>query len=213
VTEAAAAIRVMVADDHAIVRIGLVSLIESEAGLAVVAEAEDGRQALDLFRAQRPDVTIMDIRMPGMDGVSAARSILEIEPAAAIIILTSFEGDEDVFRALEAGARGYLLKRDALGDDMLQAIRVVHGGQRFIPAEVARVLADRVGLAKLSGREVEVLRLVARGMSNREIAEQLTITEGTAKIHIGHILAKLGAGDRTEAVTLALRRGIISLES
>jgi DNA-binding NarL/FixJ family response regulator len=205
-------IRVMVADDHAIVRIGLVALIESEAGFEVVAEAEDGAQAIELFRTHRPDVTIMDIRMPGTDGVAAARSILEIEPGAAVIVLTSFGGDEDVFRALEAGVRGYLLKRDALGDDMLQAIRHVHEGHRFIPAEVARVLADRVGLAKLSAREVEVLRLAALGKSNREIAEQLTITEGTAKIHIGHILSKLGAGDRTEAVTLALRRGIISLE-
>lgn len=209
--ERGAQIRVLVVDDHEIVRIGLVALIESEPDFRVVAEADGGRHAVELYKEHKPDVTVMDLRMPDMDGVTAAQGILQIAPEAGIIMLTSYDGDDNVYRALEAGVRGYLLKRQAIGKDMLTAIRKVHAGQRFIPAEVATVLADHVHLPKLSSREIEVLRLVAAGKANKLIADELAISEGTVKIHLARIMDKLGVKQRTEAVTVALKRGIIEL--
>ena len=205
-------IRILVADDHAVVRMGLVSLIHSEPDLEVVGEAEDGRQAVDLFRQLRPDILLADLRMPEMDGVAMTQAICREAPEARVVILSSYDGDEEIYRVLEAGARGYLLKKDSLGDDMLKAIRSVHGGHHYIPPAVAAVLAQRMHRSELTPRELEVLRAIADGLSNKRIAGRLTITEGTVKIHVTNILGKLGVSDRTEAVTAAIRRGILRLE-
>jgi two-component system, NarL family, response regulator len=207
-----AKVRVLVADDHAVVRMGLVSLIHSEPGLEVVGEAEDGRQALEMFRQLRPDLLLADLRMPVMDGVAMTQALCREWPAARVIILSSYEGDEEIYRALEAGARGYLLKRDTLGDEMLRAIHAVHGGQHYIPPTVAATLAERLHRSGLTPRELEVLKAIANGMSNKRIADLLAIAEGTVKIHVTNILGKLGVSDRTEAVTAAIRRGILRLE-
>lgn len=205
-------IRILVADDHAVVRMGLVSLIHSEPDLEVVGEAEDGRQALEMFRAMRPDVVLADLRMPEMDGVAMTQAMCRESPATRVIILSSYEGDEEIYRALEAGARGYLLKKDSLGDDVLKAIHAVHGGQRYIPSPVAATLAERMHRSELTPRELDVLKAVATGMSNKRVADRLAITEGTVKIHVTNILSKLAVSDRTEAVTAAIRRGILRLE-
>jgi two-component system NarL family response regulator len=205
-------IRIVVADDHAVVRMGLVALINSEPDLRVVGEAEDGREALELFHRLHPDVLLVDVRMPGMDGVAATRAVCQESPSARVIILSSYDGDEEIYRALEAGARGYLLKKDSLGEDMLKAIRTVHGGHHFIPPAVAAILAERMHRSELTPRELEVLKAIAEGMSNKRIAGRLDISEGTVKIHVTNILSKLGVSDRTEAATSAIRRGILRLE-
>jgi two-component system NarL family response regulator len=205
-------IRIVVADDHAVVRMGLVALINSEPDLRVVGEAEDGREALELFHRLHPDVLLVDVRMPGMDGVAATRAVCQESPSARVIILSSYDGDEEIYRALEAGARGYLLKKDTLGEDMLKAIRTVHGGHHFIPPAVAAILAERMHRSELTPRELEVLKAIAEGMSNKRIAGRLDISEGTVKIHVTNILSKLGVSDRTEAATSAIRRGILRLE-
>jgi two-component system, NarL family, response regulator len=206
------AIRILVADDHAVVRMGLVSLIHSEPDLEVVGEAEDGRQALELCQATHPDIVVADLRMPVMDGVAMIQALAQQEPSARVIILSSYEGDEEIYRALEAGARAYLLKKDSLGDDVLKAIHAVHAGQRYIPPPVAATLAERMHRSELTPRELDVLKAVAGGMSNKRIADRLAITEGTVKIHVTNILSKLAVADRTEAVTAAIRRGILRLE-
>jgi DNA-binding NarL/FixJ family response regulator len=205
-------IRILVADDHAVVRMGLVALIHSEPDLEVVGEADDGRQAVELFRRLRPDILLADLRMPDMDGVSMTQAVCRDSPSARVIILSSYEGDEEIYRALEAGARGYLLKKDSLGDDMLKAIRSVHGGQHYIPPAVAAILAERMHRSELTPRELDVLKAIANGMSNKRIADRLDITEGTVKIHVTNILSKLGVSVRTEAVTAAIRRGILRIE-
>ena len=205
-------IRIVVADDHAVVRMGLVALINSEPDLRVVGEAEDGREALELFHSLHPDVLLVDVRMPGMDGVAATRAVCRESPAARVIILSSYDGDEEIYRARQAGARGYLLKKDSLGEDMLKAIRTVHAGQHFIPPAVAAILAQRMHRSELTPRELEVLKAIAEGMSNKRIAGRLDISEGTVKIHVTNILSKLGVSDRTEAATSAIRRGILRLE-
>jgi two-component system NarL family response regulator len=205
-------IRVLVADDHAVVRMGLVSLIQSEPDLEVAGEAEDGRQALARFRELRPDVVLADLRMPDLDGVAMTQALTREDPSARVIIFSSYEGDEEIYRALEAGARGYLLKRDSQGEDLIRAIRTVHAGKRYIPEAVAATLAERVHLSELTARELEVLRAVADGLSNKRIAERLAIAEGTVKIHVTNIIGKLGVSDRTEAVTAAIRRGILRLD-
>jgi DNA-binding NarL/FixJ family response regulator len=200
----------MVVDDHHIVRSGLTALIVSEADMAVVAEATNGQEAIDLFRQHKPDVTLMDLRLPQVGGVQAITTIRKEFPGARIIVLTTYDGDEDIYRALQAGASGYLLK-GMLAEELLEAIRAVHSGLRRIPAAVAQRLAERMSGAELTTREVDVLRLIVSGKSNKEIAAGLCISEATVKTHITNILGKLGANDRTQAATIALQRGIIHL--
>jgi DNA-binding NarL/FixJ family response regulator len=204
-------IRVLVADDHPVVRNGLAGVIAQQPELALVAEAADGRQALERFREHLPDVVLMDLRMPDMDGVSAIKAIRAEFPDARILALTTYEGDVDIHRALEAGARGYLIK-DMLLTDVLGAIRAVHRGERVIPAAVAAKLAVFTPRIDLTTREVEVLELVAKGLSNRDVAGIIGRTDETVKVHLKNIFSKLGVADRTEAVTLALSRGILHLD-
>src|SRR5262249_45096316 len=204
-------IKVLVVDDHFVVRMGVTTLINTQSDMAVVAEGASGQQALELFRAHQPDVTLMDLRMPGMGGVEAISAIRAEYPEARIIVLTTYDGDEDIYRAFQAGARAYLLK-DMHHDEMLGAIRAVHQGQRFIPPAIANRLSDRMARSELTSREMEVLRLIVKGMSNKEIAQALSIAEGTVKIHVNNVLGKLGVNDRTKAATTALQRGIVHLE-
>ncbi|HWQ31465.1 MAG TPA: response regulator transcription factor [Blastocatellia bacterium] len=210
-TDSSQTISVLVVDDHQIVRQGLVALINSEPGLKVVAEAADGQQAVELFRQHRPDVTLMDLRLPGMGGVEATRTIRREFATARIIVLTTYDGDEDIYRALQAGAQGYLLKGMSF-DELLAAIRTVHAGARRIPAPVAERLAERMAGQELTGRELQVLELIVKGRSNREISAELSISEATVKSHINSLLGKLGVSDRTQAATSALQRGIIHLD-
>jgi DNA-binding NarL/FixJ family response regulator len=197
-------------DDHPIVRKGIASLLANESDLQLVAEAASGREALELYRALLPDVTLMDLKLPDLDGVSATRTIREEYPHARVIALTSYDGDQDIYRALEAGARGYLLK-EMVHSDLLRAIRVVHSGKRLIPPEVAERLTEYFPQIVLTEREVQVLSFVARGMANKDIAHRLGTASGTVKMHVQNILSKLGAADRTHAVTIALERGILHL--
>jgi two-component system NarL family response regulator len=185
-------IRIMVVDDHFVVRMGLTATINVEADMVVVAEAEDGPQAIEKFRQHSPDITLMDLRLPGMNGVEATQAICQEFPQARIIVLSTYDGDEAIHRALRAGAQAYLLKT-ALHDDRLKAIRTVHSGRKHITPEIATRLAERMHASELSVREVEVLELIAKGMSNKEIAHALFITEGTVKFHVINILNKLGA--------------------
>jgi DNA-binding NarL/FixJ family response regulator len=203
-------IRILVVDDHHVVRQGIVSLIKSVEDMTVVAEASDGKQAVELFRKHRPDITIMDLRLPIMTGVEAITEIRRDSPAARVIVLTTFDGDEDIYRALQAGARGYLLK-DMFGDDLMDAIRTVHAGKSRIPAAVAQRLADRMIGSELTARELDVLKLIVSGKSNKEIGTALFISEATVKTHINNLLSKLGVSDRTQAATTALQRGIVHL--
>jgi two-component system NarL family response regulator len=203
-------IKIMVVDDHYVVRVGLVGILSLQPDCTVVAQAEDGEQAVRAFRECRPDVTLMDARMPGMNGIDAITSIRRDTPNARIIMLTTYDGDEDIFRALQAGAIGYLLKSTP-GPVLVKAVRAVHQGQRFIPPDVAARMAARIPCSELSDRELEVLHLVVKGLSNKEIADQLAFTEHTAKAHVRNILLKLGVADRTQAATTALQRGIVHL--
>lgn len=205
-----APIRILVADDHNVVRQGLVALIKTVSDMTVVAEAADGLQAVELFRTHKPDVTIMDLRLPGMSGVDAITHIRREFPTARILVLTTFDGDENIFRALQAGARGYLLK-DMFGDELMEAIRSVHAGKTRIPAPIAQRLAERMGGPSLTNRELEVLKLIVSGNSNKDIGTELSISEATVKTHINSILSKLGVSDRTQAATTAIQRGIVDL--
>jgi two-component system, NarL family, response regulator len=209
--EPAERIRVLVADDHPVVRAGLAAVIAGEADLLLVAQAENGERACGLFREHQPDVVLMDLRMPIMDGVQAIRTITAEFPAARILALTTYEGDADIRRALEAGARGYLLK-DMLLTDVITAIRAVRRGDRVIPTAVAARLAEFPERSDLTERELEVLQLVARGLSNKQVARAIGRTDETVKIHLKNMFAKLGVADRTEAVTVGLARGLIHLE-
>jgi two-component system NarL family response regulator len=204
-------IRILVADDNFLVRLGLGAVLNAQSGMTVVAEAGNGRQAVELFRQHTPDIVLMDLRMPLMTGVEATKAIRSEYPGARIIVLTTYDGDEDIYRALQAGARAYLLK-DVLREDLLAAIRAVHAGQRHIPPAVAARLAERLPLSDLTARELEVLKLIVKGMSNSEIGAALTISTGTVKIHVNNILSKLGVSDRTQATTTALQRGIVHLD-
>ena len=203
-------IRILVVEDHHVVRQGLVALIKTVPEMIVVAEAADGRQAVELFRQHQPDVTIMDLRLPEMSGVEAIVEIRRQFPAARIIVLTTFDGDENIYRALQAGARGYLLK-DMFGEELMDAIRTVYMGKTRIPAAVAQRLAQRMGGPSLTSRELDVLKLIVSGRSNKEIGSELAISEATVKTHINSILSKLGVSDRTQAATTALQRGIVQL--
>jgi DNA-binding NarL/FixJ family response regulator len=204
-------IRVLTADDHPVVRAGVRAMIANESDIDLVAEATNGAEAVTMYEDQAPDVVLMDLRMPGTDGIAATRAIMAAHPDARIVALTSYEGDVDIYRALDAGARGYLLK-DMLGTEVIRAIRTVAAGQRMIPQGVATRLAEFMPRMNLTGRELEVLGLVAKGLKNREIADAIGRTEATVKVHLKHAMAKLGADDRTEAVMVALQRGIIHLD-
>jgi DNA-binding NarL/FixJ family response regulator len=203
-------IRILCVDDHPLLRDGVTALLSGQPDMTLVAEASNGREAIEQFRKHRPDVTLMDLQMPEMNGVDAMISICAEFPAARIIVLTTYTGDVQVMRALKAGARAYLLK-GLLRKELVETIRLVHAGQKRILPEVATELAEHATDGSLSSREIEVLRLVSGGNANKEIAAQLSITEETVKGHIKNILAKLGANDRTHAVTIGLKRGIIDL--
>jgi DNA-binding NarL/FixJ family response regulator len=203
-------IRVLAVDDHPLLREGIAALIANQSDMELVAEAASGQEAIEEFRSLRPDVTLMDVQMPEMSGIDAIIAIRSEFPAARIVVLTTYGGDALAERALKAGAQAYVLK-GLVRKDLLETIRIVHAGSKRISPEVAAELASHTGEVGLSAREIEVLSLVAAGQSNKIIAAQLFITEATAKGHVKSILAKLGANDRTHAVTLALRRGIIQL--
>jgi DNA-binding NarL/FixJ family response regulator len=204
-------IRVLVADDHLVVRLGIVSLIRTQPDMQVVAEAANGREVIDLFRQHRPDVVLMDLRMPGLSGDEAISAICTEDPKARIIVLTIHKGDEAAFQALRAGARGYLIK-DVPPPEILTTIRAVHAGERRIPPAVGEQLAERIGKPSLSSREVDVLKLIAEGRSSKEVAAALGFSVATAKKHTANLILKLEARDRAHAVRLALERGIIALE-
>ncbi len=207
--EKLAAIRILIADDHAVVRDGLAAVIDFQSDMTVVAHARDGIEAVTRWREHMPDVTLMDLAMPGGDGVQAIANICAVSPGARIIVLTTYDGDENIFRALEKGARGYLLK-DCSTDDLLSAIRTVHAGGTHVAAKAAARLAERtMGGPALTPREVEVLENIAAGRSNKEIAALLFISEGTVKTHVLSIHEKLDVRDRTGAVVAAIRRGIL----
>jgi two-component system NarL family response regulator len=206
-----AVIRVLVADDHPILREGLVTLINRQAGMEVVAKAADGIEAVAMFSRFAPDVSVLDIRMPGLDGIEAVAAIRAVDPDARLVILTSFANDEDIYRALQAGARGYIVK-DADGDELVECLRAVHQGRTFIPPAIASKLAQRVGSVELTAREREVLALVAKGKGNREIGATLEVTEGTIKVHVNNILTKLNVASRTEAVNIGVRRGLVRID-
>jgi DNA-binding NarL/FixJ family response regulator len=203
-------IRVLCVDDHPLVRKGIASILANEPDMVLVAEANNGREAVNLFKELKPDVVLMDLRMPEIDGTSATRLIRQEAPDARIIALTSYDGDQDIYRALEAGVRGYILK-EMVHTEVVRAIRTVHSGKRLMPQEVAERLSEYFPQVALTPREVEVLGCVAKGMANKEIAAQLGTASGTVKMHIQNILAKLGASDRTHAVTIAMERGILHL--
>lgn len=204
-------LRVLIADDHPIVREGLHAVISDQPDMVVVGQAATGTEAVDLALAHRPDVILMDLRMPGLNGVEAIVAVRAGWPDARLIVLTTYDGDEDIYRALQAGAQAYLLK-DTPRAELLEAIRAVARGQKRIPPEVAARLVERIGGPTLTEREVDVLRMMAHGRSNKMIGTALHISEGTVKFHVNNILRKLGVDDRTQAVTIALQRGIIHLD-
>ncbi|HEY6390207.1 MAG TPA: response regulator transcription factor [Bryobacteraceae bacterium] len=206
----ASRIRVLCVDDHPLVLEGIRAVLGAHPDIEVVATAENGEQALAMFRQHQPDVTIMDLKMPVMSGLQAVKEMRDISPEARIIILTTYEGDEDVYQALHAGAATYLLK-DMLADNLVRSLRIVHEGGRPISEEVAARLADRIGQPALTRREVEVLGLIAKGCRNKEVGGQLGISEETVQVHVKNIMTKMKVHDRTEAVTAALRRGILHL--
>ena len=205
------ALRVLIADDHLVVREGLAALINRSPDMAVVAEASTGREAVEQFLLHCPDVALLDLRMPEMDGVEVIAAIREQVPTARLVVLTTYADEEDIHRSLRAGARGYLLK-DAPRDELLDCVRAVHDGQTVIPPAIALKLASRLRATELTPRELDVLRLLATGQSNKQIAAALFIAEGTVKTHVNALLRKLDAADRTGVVTLALKRGLLRLE-
>lgn len=205
------AIRVLIVDDHPVLREGLASILADEPDMIVAAETGAGEEAVRLHREIRPDITLMDLRLPGISGAEATAEILKESPAAKIIIFSSYSGDEDIYRCLRAGASAYLLK-DMLRTELVAAIRAVMAGQRYLPRAVQERLRERQSAKNLTQRETEILELIARGLRNREIADVLGMSEGTVRIHVSHILAKLGATDRTEAAVQAIARGIVTLD-
>jgi DNA-binding NarL/FixJ family response regulator len=203
-------IRVLTVDDHALLRDGIAALVGNQSDMQLVAEACNGREAIELFRQHHPDVTLMDLQMPEMGGIDALSAIRGEFPEARIIVLTTYAGDVQIFRALKAGARAFLLK-GLLRKELLDTIRAVHAGQKRLPPEIAAEVAEHATDDNLTPREIDVLRLIAGGNANKEIAAQLSLTEETVKGHVKNILAKLDANDRTHAVTIGLRRGIFEI--
>jgi DNA-binding NarL/FixJ family response regulator len=204
-------IRILTVDDHPLLRKGIAALVNAEADMKLIAEAANGKEAVEAFRSHQPDVTLMDIQMPTVDGLEAIDRIREEFPNARIIVLTTYTGDVQVLRALRAGARAYILKGH-VHKELLETIRAVHAGQKRIPPDIAAELADHATDDELTDREIDVLRLIGTGNANKQIADQLSIGEATVKSHITNILSKLGANDRSHAVTIGLRRGIIELD-
>lgn len=203
-------IRIIVVDDQAVVRQGFVALINTVPDMEVIAEGINGQQAIDLYRQHRPDVMLIDLRMPVIGGVEALNTIRGEFPEARLIVLTTYDGDEDIYRSLQAGAKGYLLK-DMFFEELEAAIRSVHAGARRIPAVIAERLAERMAGSILTARELEVLELIVKGQSNKEIGVSLQISEATVKSHVNNLLSKLGVTDRTQAATTALQRGLVHL--
>jgi DNA-binding NarL/FixJ family response regulator len=203
-------IRILTVDDHPLLRGGIAALVNSQTDMKVVAEASSGREAIERFREHRPDITLMDLRMPDMDGIVTMTEIIRAFPDARIIVLTTYSGDALIVRALKAGAQGYLLK-GLLRKELLDTIRSVHGGRKRMSPEAASQVANHAADSSLTLREIDVLQLIAEGNANKVVADRLAITEDTVKAHVRNILSKLGANDRTHAVTIALKRGIISL--
>jgi two-component system NarL family response regulator len=203
-------IRILIADDHTVVREGLVSLVKRKSDMVIVAEAKNGREAVDLWKEHRPDVALLDLRMPELDGVGAIKEIRELDGNAHIVVLTTYDGDEDIYRAIKAGAKAYLLK-DTARDALVDCVRKVHAGETYLPAPLAAKLAERVSGDALSRREIEVLQRMAAGKSNKEIGAELFISEGTVKTHVKSIFTKLDVVSRTEALATATRRGLIQL--
>ena len=204
-------IRIMVVDDHFVVRMGLVGSLNIEPDMIVATEASTGQQAIDCFRRHHPDIVLMDLKLPDMSGAETASAICREFPEASIIMLSTHDGEEDIYRSLQAGARSYLLKT-AAREELIHTIRAVHAGERCISPAIGARLAERMSHSELTSRELDVLKLIAAGKSNKEIGNTLQIAEVTVKLHVGHILAKLKASDRTQAATTALRRGILHLE-
>jgi two-component system NarL family response regulator len=203
-------IKILIADDHPVVREGLVAMVNRQANMTVVAEAINGRELIAEFMLHRPDVTLVDLRMPQLDGIEAITAIRERVPSARFIVLTTYDDDADIQRSLEAGAKAYMLK-DVPREELLSCIKSVHAGCTLIPPAIASKLAEAIGLPSPTAREIAVLELVAEGKSNREIAALLFITEGTVKSHLSALMGKLEASDRTQAVTIAIKRGLIRL--
>jgi two-component system, NarL family, response regulator len=203
--------RILIVDDHVVVRMGLRSMIESEPDMTVANEASNGAEALEMYKKDPVDLVLMDLRMPRLSGVEAIKSIREHDPQAHILVLTTYDGDENIFRALQAGAQGYLLK-DVPKEEFVLAIRTVSQGDYYIPRQVASKLAQRLPTDQLSPRELDVLKLIVGGLSNKEIGDRLGVSESTVKNHVNSLLAKLHVQDRTQAVTTALKRGIVTLD-
>jgi two-component system, NarL family, response regulator len=203
-------IRILIVDDHFVVRMGLITMIDGASDMTVVADAENGADAIKLFQTHQPDITIVDLRMPGMNGIELISTLRKEYPQASFIVLSTYDGDADIQRAIKAGAKSYVLK-DSLGEQLLAAIRAVHQGKKFIPRKVADRLYQYSG-SELSKRELEVLQLIAKGLNNKEIGDRLQITGNTVKSYIKNIMAKLQVDDRTQAAITALQRGIISWE-
>jgi two-component system NarL family response regulator len=205
-----APIRILVAEDHLVARVGVTTIVNLQTDMTIVAEASNGQQAIELYRKHRPDVTLLDMRMPILSGLDAAAAIRAEFPQARLIALTTYGGDQDIRRALDAGVMAYLTK-DVLHDELLKAIRAVHAGQQYLPASVSAALAAHMPKSDLSAREVQVLELIVRGLANKQIAYSLNIAEHTVKNHVKNILSKLNVQDRTQAATAAIQRGIVHL--
>jgi DNA-binding NarL/FixJ family response regulator len=206
-----AAIRVLIADDHSVVRAGLAAIIQGQEDMTLVGAAVDGAQCVGLWRESKPDIGLFDLRMPGVDAVAAIESIRDIDANARIIILTTYDGDEDIYRALRAGAKGYILK-DSTMEQITTCVRAVHAGRSYVPPPLAAKLASRVGSESLSSRELQVLQLAARGKPNKQIAAETGITAATVKFHLNNVFSKLGVNSRTAAIAAAARRGLLKLD-